>query len=183
VTVLDATCSADLDFCTTYLKTEAASLVSPANCGEEYRRGQNNILQAYYGLMAFEVLYKATCLRERDSGMYCFANAVTNDSTPANAYFYFLPLNVSLPKTSKQACTTCLQETMAIFQSAAAERRQAIADTYKPAAELVNADCGPDFVNATLPAPLKDSWGVITGPSWVGLCIGLLVAVGMELLA
>ena len=160
MTVLDAACSADVDFCTTFLKDKAKELISDENCGQEYTSGQPNIQQAYVGLRAYNVLYKATCLRDPENDdMYCFANAITNTSTPANAYFYFLPLNKALPQSANPACSTCLQDTMAIYQAAAANRKQAIANTYVTAAQSLNAICGPQFANDTLPDEVEDAAG------------------------
>jgi len=135
-------------------------LISDENCSQEYNSGQPNIMQAYVGLRAYNVLYKATCLRdEENDDMYCFANAVTNTSTPANAYFYYLPLNKALPQAANPACSKCLQDTMAIYQAAAAYRKQAIANTYVAAAETLNSICGPQFANDTLPAEIQDAAG------------------------
>ncbi|MBE3043083.1 hypothetical protein IMZ48_11025 [Candidatus Bathyarchaeota archaeon] len=149
VTVLDATCAADLDFCTTYLHDQAAALTSPDNCGQEYDELQPDVRRVHLGLTSFNVLYKATCLRQDDT--YCFANAITNASTPANAYVYFLPLNMPLPGSAAPACGVCLQDTMAIYQAATATRSLAIADTYEGAAGRLNAVCGGQFANETLP--------------------------------
>jgi len=157
VTVLDATCKADLDFCTSYLKDEAKKMIADENCGDEYRQSQPNIMQAYLGMQSYNVMYKATCLPDPETGIYCFANAVTNQSTPANAYFYFLPMNMSLPESSNPACSQCLQDTMAIFQAATANRKQAIAMTYESAAKQVNSICGPDFIAEALAAPVEGS--------------------------
>lgn len=47
---------------------------------------------------------------------------------------------------------------MAVFESAGAVRTSAIAGTYAQAAGMVNVQCGPGFVNASLPAA-----AVVTG--------------------
>lgn len=180
MTVLDATCAAPLDFCTTYLTSQASDLVSEDNCGQEFEQRQPNILRVHLGLTSFNVLYKATCLRESPSSSsssdedeededrgdaYCFADAVTNTSTPANAYVYFLPLNMTLPRTAAPACSRCLRDTMGIYQAASALRSLAIADTYEGAARRVNEVCGGDFVNATLPEAVEGGarGGVVRG--------------------
>ncbi|SPO04537.1 uncharacterized protein DNG_07222 [Cephalotrichum gorgonifer] len=187
VTVLDATCAAPLDSCTTYLADSAAEMITPENCGQEYTDLQPNILQAYAGLNSYNVLYKATCLRRGGADgdgdgddAYCFASAVTNTSTPANAYIYFLPLNMSLPKTAEPACGRCLRDTMAIYQAASAARSLGIAYTYTGAAERVNEVCGDGFVNATLPEALEDGArraglsGVAVGAALAVLFLGWL---------
>lgn len=167
VTVLDATCAADLDFCTSYLSEQASALISPDNCGQEYDNQQPNIHRVHLGLTSFDVLYKATCLRDDDNDNYCFANAVTNTSTPANAYVYFLPLNMTLPGSATPGCGSCLRDTMAIYQAATATRSLAIADTYEGAAARVNEVCGEGFVNETLPEAVEGSARVGMAPGVV----------------
>jgi hypothetical protein len=175
VTVLDATCKADLDFCTSYLNDESKKMIADANCGDEFRRSQPNILQAYLGMRSYNVMYKSTCLRDPENGIYCFANAVTNQSTPANAYFYFLPMNMSLPESSNPACSQCLQDTMAIFHAATANRKQAIAMTYENASKQVNSICGPDFVTEKLAAEVEGAGARLAATGLVAFA-GLVVA-------
>jgi hypothetical protein len=175
VTVLDATCAANLDSCTAFFKDEAKKLVSDANCGDEYRRGQPDILQTFLGMQSFNVMYKATCLPDQQTGIYCFANAVTNQSTPANAYMYFLPMNMSLPENSNPACSQCLQDTMAIFHAATGNRRQAVAGTYESAARQVNQICGPDFVVEQKAPEVKDGGAGAAAVSGLALLSTLVV--------
>jgi len=130
----------------------AQNLTSSANCANEFTSGNSVVVMAYEGLMSYNILYSSTCLQDPETSMYCFANAVTNLTTPSNAYVYFLPLNISLPGTATPGCDWCLQQTMGIFQTGAANREQAIASTYQSAAKQINSICGPEFVNDTLPA-------------------------------
>lgn len=106
-------------------------------------------------MIAYQPLYVASCLTDQDTGSYCYANAITNLTTTANVYFYYLPLNNSLPGSSSvPSCNWCLQQTMAVFRSASADRNMPIANTYLSAAQQVDTICGPAFVNDTLPAPI-----------------------------
>jgi hypothetical protein len=168
VRVLDASCAANVTFCTSYLSGVARNLTSQDNCADEYNRGNSVVMMAYAGLTSYNMLYSATCLQDPETSMYCFANAVTNLTTPSNVYFYFLPLNMTLPGSATPGCNWCLQETMGIYQSAAASRRQAISYTYQPAAKQVNSICGPNFVNDTLPVALaENAAGGLATPDWV----------------
>lgn len=119
-------------------------------------------------MKTYEMMYKATCLQTPDDDMYCYANAVTNTSTASNAYFYYLPYNLTLPGSTNPSCSWCIQETMNIFHAAAEDRSQPIALTYETAARQVNTLCGMDFVNGTLP-PEETNAANGFGPSWVGL--------------
>lgn len=122
------------------------------------------------------MLYKATCLRQDDT--YCFANAITNASTPANAYVYFLPLNMTLPGSAAPECGECLKDTMAIYQAATATRSLAIADTYEGAAGRVNEICGGQFANETLPEAVD---GGARGGSVPGGLPGVVVATAVAM--
>lgn len=153
--VLDATCAANATFCTTYLNSLAANLTESSNCGADYKLGNSIVVQAYDGMIGYQPLYAASCLTDPDTGAYCYANAITNLTTTANVYFYYLPLNNTLPTSgSEPSCNWCLKQTMAVFRSAASDRKKPIANTYLSAAQQVDTICGPAFVNDTLPAAI-----------------------------
>ena len=48
----------------------ARELVSAGNCGTDYRNDNPQVLQAYNGLVAYEPLYQASCLKDKE-GSYC----------------------------------------------------------------------------------------------------------------
>jgi hypothetical protein len=173
---LDATCAANVTFCTSYLKQLAQNLTAPENCGVDYNRGLSTIVDAYNGMVAYAPIYSAGCLRDPETGAYCYANAVTNRTNPSSTYIYFLPLNSTLPGATVPACGYCLERTMAIYQAATADRTQLIANTYVTAAEQVNVICGPDFANETL-AEVPTSSAPTMSPSatWFGAALPLLL--------
>ncbi|KAI1754318.1 hypothetical protein F4782DRAFT_528747 [Xylaria castorea] len=152
--VLDAACKADVEMCTDYFNNLASSLIADGNCGKEYDLQNALVVQAYQGMKTYETIYKATCLTNADSNSlhYCFANAITNASTPSNAYLYYLPFNSTLPDTAAPACGSCTRQTMEIYQAATSNRKADITNTYPSAAEQINAECGANFVNTTLAA-------------------------------
>lgn len=164
VRVLDATCGADVEYCTEFLTGVAGNLTLDANCGSDYQAGNPIVMQAYLGLKSYEMLYKATCLTDPDTSMYCFANAVTNLTTPSNVYFYYLPLNMTLPASANPTCGTCLRQTMEIYQTFTTNRKLAISSTYEDAASQVNTICGPEYVNDTLLAAVSTAG--LSVPSW-----------------
>lgn len=155
VRVLDASCAADVDFCTNYLNEAARNLKKRENCGSEYNDPDTPtnapIMQAYNGLRAYNAMYKATCLQDLDTDMYCYASVVTNSSMSSDAYLYYMPYGLGLPGSSQPSCNQCVFQTMGIFHSAAADRSQLVAKPYEEAALVINTICGPNFVPATLP--------------------------------
>jgi len=143
----------------------ANNLTSSDNCGADYAAQNPTVLAAHTGLIAYEPLYTASCLKNPTTSAYCFADAVTNASSPTDSYVYYLALNTSLPGGSQPTCNTCLQDTMAIFDAAAANRSQPVSSTYVAAAQQINVNCGPGFVNASLPAPISLSPSTFGSPS------------------
>ncbi|KAF4814648.1 hypothetical protein CGCSCA5_v007648 [Colletotrichum siamense] len=178
VKVLDATCSADVDFCTTYLNGVASNLTLAANCGSDYEAGNPIVMQAYLGMKSYEMLYKATCLTDPDTSMYCFANAVTNLTTPSNVYFYYLPLNMTLPGSANPTCGSCLRRTMEIYQTYTSNRKLPISYTYEDAASQVNTICGPEYVNITLLAAVSKAG--LSIPSWALSTAAIVLAMAFN---
>jgi hypothetical protein len=133
----------------------ANNLTSSENCGADYEAQNPTVQAAHTGLIAYEPLYTASCLKNPSTSAYCFADAVTNASSPTDSYVYYLALNQSLPGGSQPTCNSCLQDTMAVFDAAAANRSQPVASTYVAAAQQINVNCGPAFVNASLPAAVS----------------------------
>jgi hypothetical protein len=179
---LDATCAADVTFCTSYLTQLARNLTAPENCGADYNRGFASVVDAHRGMLAYAPVYGATCLRDPETGAYCYANAITNASDPSTPHFYFLPLNKTLPGNTTPNCGSCLQRTMDVYQAATADRTQLIARTYVSAAEQVNIVCGPNFVNKTLADPTSPSAAAMgRSVTWLGTAMPLLLGAIMWL--
>jgi hypothetical protein len=160
----------------------AQNLTKPENCGADLAREQPAVVNAYLAMAAYAPVYSAGCLKDPQTAAYCYANAVTNDTNYSTTYVYVLPLNRTLPATAVPACGDCLQQTMALFQAATADRRQMIARTYVEAAKQINAICGPDFVNESLAAEVIPSAGVsgrvVMRSSTVWVATGLAAVVG-----
>jgi hypothetical protein len=178
VTVLDQTCDVDVNYCSAYMTDAARNLTQEANCQEEYRAGHSLTMLAYNGLRAYQMLFAATCLQDQDSDMYCYASAATNTTDPSDSKFYFMPYQLGFPGGSTPSCSWCTQETMAIFHAASADRSQVISQMYGQAALSVNAVCGPDYVNATLPAEESAS-NVIHAPGVAMSLLGIFATVAL----
>ncbi|KAI1144186.1 hypothetical protein F5Y05DRAFT_19981 [Hypoxylon sp. FL0543] len=156
--VLEKSCNVpDKQTCTNYLNDLADQLTSDDNCGEDYKKQNALVVQAYMGMKAYDEIYGATCLTNPETATYCFVSAVTNLTTSSNVYLYNLPLNSSLPQTALPACDYCTNKTMQIYQSAAADRKKWIANTYVQAAQQIDSECGSNFVSTALPSPLPDN--------------------------
>jgi hypothetical protein len=177
VQVLDRSCAADVDPCNSYMTQAARDLTSEANCQEEYRAGHSLTMLAYYGLRAYNMLYSATCLQDEED-MYCYASAATNTTDPSDSKFYFMPYELGYPGGSTPSCSWCTQETMAIFHAASSDRSQIMSQMYPQAALSVNAVCGPDYVNATLPEAQSAS-SIVHAPGMAMSLLGIFATVAI----
>ncbi|EGZ71727.1 hypothetical protein NEUTE2DRAFT_89236 [Neurospora tetrasperma FGSC 2509] len=190
--VLDASCSPNANFCTSYLSSLASDLISDANCGAEFRAGHTVVRDAYVAMIAYAPVRSATCLKDTSSSSssevvegYCYANAVMNFTNPSSVYVYHLALNVSLPGSTVPTCDGCLRETMQVYHAAAADRKQPVAGVYVQAAKMVNVVCGVGFANETLPEEIvssSTSGGAVTlGSRKLGVVVPVLTTVAAGL--
>ncbi|TEY77674.1 hypothetical protein BOTCAL_0052g00130 [Botryotinia calthae] len=170
---LDASCSANAQSCSNLMSSFASNITSTDACSVDLLAANPLVTQARLGLLAYSTLYTASCLKDPSNGAYCYAQAVTNSSSPTDSYIYYLPLNTSLPGGSQPTCNQCLKNTMAVFESAGAVRTSAIAGTYAQAAGMVNVQCGPGFVNASLPAAAVVTGGAGSRMNGLGEGMGL----------
>jgi hypothetical protein len=144
-----------------------------SNCGQDLQLQNPVVEHAYNAMLAYTPLYQAGCLQDGD-GNYCFANAVTNKSAPTGGYIYYLPLGVQLPGGTEPTCNTCLQKTMSIFASAASNNSVPLASDYTTAAQMVDENCGPEFVQASVVHTSPGS--TVTGPTTSLISLMMLFA-------
>jgi hypothetical protein len=155
----------------------------PNTCGADYNLENPLVRQAYAGLVAYAPLLSASCLKA-DNGTYCYVEAVLSPTaTPADEYIYYLPLGLALPGGSRPRCNTCTQRTMGVFATYAGNLTQPLSTDYSSAATLVDAGCGPNFVNTSVSVitGTAPSAGGMVRAGW-GLPVlgaGLVVLVGL----
>ena len=173
--VLNASCSVSFPACSSLMSSFALTLRSSSACQADYNSENPQVRQAYAGLLAYDVSYNASCLKNSpatpgsessdaqpdndNDNNYCFANAVTNRSSPTDSYIYYLPVGITLPSDSLPTCNTCLANTMALYATAASNKTQPLNLDYVQSATLINEMCGPNFVNASIPSAHSSSGG------------------------
>jgi hypothetical protein len=155
--LLDTSCSANITECSTFMTNMASNLTSNKNCGSDYQLGNPTVVQAYDSMLSYGPIAKAACLKDPSTENYCFTEAATNSSNVANFYLYLLPLGNSLPGGSRPTCNKCTQATMQVFQQSAIVKGNPLVNTYLSAAEVINVNCGPGFVNATVNVGTQDA--------------------------
>ena len=179
---LDASCNVVSNTCSALMSSYALELRSTSYCSDDYNRQNPIVRQAYNGLLAYDVLYRASCehaqptASNNQSSDYCFADAVTNSSAPTDSYIYYLPLGIPLPADSQPTCDKCLKNVMADFQTQAGNQSQPISLTYAQGAQVVNQQCGPNFVNQSAPTTgggsgksISTASPTATAPQWLGI--------------
>jgi hypothetical protein len=128
----------------------AADLVKPENCGDDYENGNSVVKGMYRDLVAYEPVYRATCLTNPSTKDYCFVDAVANSTAPDDYNVYLLPLGTPLTVGVVPTCNRCLKVTMDLFSGWARRNGQSLDSTYLPSAKIVNANCGDDFVSTNI---------------------------------
>lgn len=157
----------------------AQELRKDSNCGQDFRRENPLVGQAYNGLLAYETSYWAGCEKDTN-GSYCFAKAIgTQTSSNSDSFTYYLPLGIALPAPAKPSCSQCLRNTMSIFYQASANKTLPVNKVYVDAARMIDLTCGPTFANATT-SDLAAS-GNFASPSRTGSTLGVWIALGVLL--
>ena len=168
----------------------ANELMKDSNCGRDFRDQNPLVLQAYNGLVAYEPLYKATCIKDKQ-GEYCYSNAITNVTNPGDAYPYFTALGLPMLGIAHPTCNQCLKQTMEIFAEYAVNKVQALSVTYLPCAQQVNGGCGVGYANANVKVGTVDSGmgdkaqsmkSIATKGTRANSIVAMAVALGMVLI-
>ena len=132
-------------------------IILDSNCGQDYRQENPLVRQARNGLVAYTPIYNAGCLKDAETGNYCFSDAITNTSNPSDVYPYYTALGLALPASAKPTCSKCLQDTMSVYASSAPIQAQPVSGTYVNAAQQIDLSCGSQFVNASVPVAVAKS--------------------------
>lgn len=164
---LDTACSNPLSICDPLMTSFAQDLISDEHCGADFRNQQPLVLQAYNGLIAYEPVYRATCLKTQPSsstgtdseseGEYCFASAISTSPNPADIYPYLTAVGLNMPTGSTPTCNPCLKQTMQVFADYAVRREQPLAQTYLACAGMVEGVCGAGYVDMQVQVGSVDS--------------------------
>ncbi|KAL4915725.1 hypothetical protein BDW62DRAFT_187780 [Aspergillus aurantiobrunneus] len=180
--VLDLACSADVASCASTMSSFASDLIDDDNCGQDYEDGNPHVTNAYFDMIAYEPIYRTTCLQSPDTSNYCFVDAVTNTSNPADYDVYFLPYGSTIDSSSLPTCSPCLQATLDIFSDWAQVEHQPLADSYLPSATAINDRCGAGFANVNITIGGDDDatsaaspGRILSLPLWVPLTISTII--------
>ncbi|KAJ6080448.1 hypothetical protein N7467_010201 [Penicillium canescens] len=180
--VLDASCSQDVSQCSAIMTSLAADLLHSDNCAEDYGNGNAVVTGTYKDLVAYEPMYRATCLTSPSTQDYCFVDAVSNSSAPDDYNVYFMPIGSALSAGAKPTCSQCLQATMDLFARWAKKDGQSLDTTYLPSARIINAHCGAGFANTnvTVGSNQVTAGAGLTIPLpglWSATVVGLVLAI------
>lgn len=148
--VLDVACSQSVDKCSSVMKSLAKEMLQDDNCGPDYESNNGLVQSVYKEFMAYEPMYRASCLTNPDTKDYCFVDAATNTSAPNDYNVYFIPIGSTLSSSGNLTCNECLQATMKIFAHWATVDDQSLDTTYLPSAKAVNGQCGSNFATTNV---------------------------------
>lgn len=159
--VLNTTCSKPVAKCQSIMTETAAQLLQQENCGPDYDANNSVVVDTYEAMMAYEPVYKATCMTNPDTDEYCFVDAATNSTNPNDYDVYLVPVGNPLTK-GNLTCNECLKSTMKVYSQWATVNNEALDSTYLSSAKIVNDYCGAGFAKTNITAG-SDSVSTQTG--------------------
>jgi hypothetical protein len=155
--VLEISCNVISASCNALTQSYAAALKDPSNCGTDLQQQNQMVLRAYNGFLSYQPIYSAACLQVDpktvstvNTTTYCFVDAANNTVNSADMSLYYVALGVPLPGGSLPSCSSCTQQTMAIFAEAAQNLTSPLSQDYMQTATIINQNCGPTFVNSSV---------------------------------
>ena len=188
---LDAACAAPVESCSGKLLSLAKDLLNHKNCGRDYGLGNPLVVDAYQGLIAYEAVYRASCLKSSQTGRYCFVDALSSPpagsnssrhsstSPPPGDYDMFsVPLGYPLTQDPAEqhgegdnpakedpflSCNECVRREMEVYAGFARRDGQPVAGSYLPSAQVVNRWCGEGFVDLNITLGAKKPAGFSSG--------------------
>ncbi|KAE8387722.1 hypothetical protein BDV23DRAFT_160668 [Aspergillus alliaceus] len=179
--LLDLACAADVSQCSSLMSDLASRITKSDACAKDYELGNPIVTNAYTDMIIYEPMYRATCLKNPSTGAYCFVDAVTNSSSPADYDVYSIPYGTTLTYPPYPTCDKCVQASMDVFGEWAQKKGQPLARSYLPSARAINSQCGVSFTNANITVAAEAarsaaSWAVVRPDRWL---VGSIVAVGV----
>jgi hypothetical protein len=131
-------------------------------------------------LQTYDLYRNTACLPDQSTNAYCYIEAVHNTS-PADLYFYSLPLGVQLPSTITPSCSPCVKSVMSLFGTSV-DKNSALAQVYNGAATIANKACGAGFVQTASANAAERAYGLTgTGGIWVRALVVLGAVGGLAL--
>ncbi|KAH8431819.1 uncharacterized protein LDX57_009470 [Aspergillus melleus] len=181
--VLDLSCNVDVDKCSSYMTDLAGRLLEKDACREDYKDGNSIVTDAYTNMVAYEPIYRATCLKSPNTTDYCFVDAATNTNNSADYNVYFIPFDTTITTAPFPTCNKCLQASMDVFADFAQKDGQFLVRSYLPSAEGINSKCGSDFANVNI--TVGEDKLLTSAASWAvghpGPSVPYIVALGMAI--
>lgn len=144
-TTLDAdTCSDNMDWFASSIKTECATELSQRNSFVE------NTLD---GLELFSLSRQVGCLANPDTNVYCYVQAAAQPEA-SDIYFYQVMYGLEIPNNTKPSCSSCTKSLMTLYMSGITgeaqvkdnDVRTTLAQAYAHAADIAVGVCGNGFV-------------------------------------
>ncbi|KAI0701392.1 hypothetical protein BC835DRAFT_1323951 [Cytidiella melzeri] len=160
-TIDEAQCSENMAWFATDIQQE---------CSEDVQENNAVVMQTLKGLQTYDLYRTTACLADQATNAYCYVEAV-HSTSPADLYFYSLPLGIELPASITPSCSPCMKSVMGIFEQAVSNNT-ALSQVYNGAATVANNACGSGFV-ATVSTSGGDR---VAGVSVATLVLGVLVS-------
>ncbi|KAF8489761.1 hypothetical protein JB92DRAFT_1357671 [Gautieria morchelliformis] len=125
-----------------------ASYLSQLNsvCKSDLNAENPVVLQAQIGFQSYTAMRTAACLTDPTNNAFCYIDALAA-TTPADLYFYGLPLGTPVPNTTKPSCSPCVKSVLAVYA-------QYVTPSSGSGAIQIGAETGNSTTSPTTPSPL-----------------------------
>ena len=107
--------------------------------------------------------------------------AITNSTNPADAATYYLP-TIPLISGARPSCDYCTQQLFAVYNTFSSNTTLQISKNYYQAAQVVDLNCGVDFVSLSHANKMS---GVCRGrvlPGWTTVVVGSVALLALWVL-
>ncbi|KAG8958326.1 hypothetical protein FRC03_009220 [Tulasnella sp. 419] len=179
--VMGGTCNTRLsvDECGGTMDWLAEEIQKDTVCGRDLKDQVVLPVTALNGFRNYRMMRQAGCLVNQRTNTYCFADAVAA-SSPADFYYYALPLGTPIPGKTQPSCSTCIQSLLSIYATQANNKTMLISKTYSDAADLARNTCGAKYAlsvtkdsGSTMEVHMGERWVWFTSVMIGGVILGL----------
>lgn len=167
------TCSQNMDWFASSLKTQCATELSQRN---------PFVINTLDGLDLFALSRQAGCLSNPDTDVYCYVQAAAQKNA-SDLYLYQVLFGLQIPNNTRPSCSSCTKNLMNLFVSAISGQgeiqdddvRNMLAEAYAHAADIAVGVCGNGFVQTiAITGSGSSTMSLSLSSLWFALFVGCI---------
>lgn len=102
--------------CSAWFSQLTTDIQKKSNCASDLADKNAVANQALMAFQNYDLMQQAACLKDADTGVYCYIQAVNTSLN--DAYLYNLPVGTQLPSTATPTCSRCSQALLGVYANA-----------------------------------------------------------------